>query len=97
EHDETGAGELGGRLEVHQAQRFAYLEVLPWLVGPGELWRLTDAADLLVVVLVLADRHLLARQVGDNRERRGENLVGLGLSLLACGKLILERGHLGHQ
>src|SRR5688500_15015318 len=30
EHDEAAAGQLGGRLEVHQAKRFAQLEMLFW-------------------------------------------------------------------
>ena len=54
QHHEARARQLRRRLEVHQAQRLADLEVLLGLVGPGELRRLADPADLLVVLLVRA-------------------------------------------
>ena len=97
QHHEAGAGKLGRGLEVHQAQGLADLEVLPRLVGPGELGRGADLAHLLVALLVGADGHIVGRQVGDDRERLGERLVCRAPLVLALGQLVLERRHLGHQ
>ena len=69
EHHEPRAGQLRRRLEVHQPERLADLEVLLGLVDAGKLRRLPDAAHLPVARLVGADRHILRRQVGDHRQR----------------------------
>ena len=50
--------------KIHQAERLADLEVLLRL--EVEFRRGSDAADLDVVVLVLADRNVISRQVGDD-------------------------------
>ena len=59
--------------------------------------RLADATDFLVVFLVLADRNLRRRQIGNDGERLVQRLVGLGLRFLAGRQLVLQRRHLRHQ
>ena len=70
EHDETGPGELGRPLEVHQAKRFADLEVMPGAAVHERL--LTPTPDFDVGALIGPFGHLVIRQVGKAREQRVE-------------------------
>ena len=75
---------LGRRLEVHQAERLADLEMLLRREAHGRGGaRLAVAAHLDVVVLVRADGHLGERRVGDGGERGVE--LGDGGLLLGLG------------
>ena len=67
QHGEAAARQLGGALEIHHAERFADLEMLPRPVGARR--HAADLAQLDIVVLVLADGHVVERQVGDDGER----------------------------
>ncbi len=52
-----------------------------------ELRRRADLAHLLVVLLVLAERHVVERQVGNDGERIAQLAVQLALGFLALGEL----------
>ena len=71
ENHEARAGELRGRLEIHQAEGLADLEML---LRAGEVPRVAEAVALDVAGLVRADRHLVLRQVRDDGERLVERL-----------------------
>ena len=72
EHDEARTAHACRRLEIHETQRLAQLEMLPG--GKIEFRRLTDPAQLLIVTLVLAVGHRLVEQV----RLAGEHIVELG-------------------
>ena len=88
---EARARHLSRRLEVHQAQRFAQLEVL--LGREVELLRLAPATDLPVVRLVLAVDDVGQRQVGDHRERVVQGSDELALLFFGALQELLQLGH----
>ena len=95
QHREARAGEFRGALEIHQAERLADLEMLLRLEVDAA--RLADLAHLDIVVLVLADRHVVERHVGDHRQRVVERLVETTLLGLGALDEALDLADLGLQ
>ena len=94
QHDEARARELGGDVEVHQAQRLAELEMLARLVHPSEFRPDAPAAHLDVAGLVLAVGNVVERQVGNFCERGLERRARLALDRLEFRHGRLEAGDL---
>ncbi len=95
EHAEAGTRELGRGGEIHEPERLAEL---PMLLGlEGEVARAAVAAELSVVRLVGADRHVPVGQIGQH----GEKCIELGAErffrALALRKRLLEPCQLGHE
>ncbi len=84
----------GGGLEVHHPQRLAEVDVVP---GVGDGGGLAPAADLDVVLLVRARRHVVGGQVGQGLEDLLQLRAGLALGLETLGDIPLEPVHLAHQ
>ena len=63
----------------------------------GRVGHLADLADLDIVVLVLADRHIVERHVGDDGQFRFHSAVDLALARLARPKERLDLGDLALQ
>ena len=95
QHDEARARELRRRLEIHQAERLADLEMLLRREAVGKNRRLAVAAHLDIVVLVLAVGNVVERQVGDFGQRGLERGVRLALGRLHFGHGRLQPRHLG--
>ncbi len=89
QHDESRARQFGGRVEVHEAERLPDLEMLLRLKPLGKARRRAVPAHFDVVVLVLAVRDVLERQVRDFSQRRLERGARLAL-----GRLQLRHGRL---
>ena len=81
---ETGAGEFRRRLEVHEAQSLAKLEMLFRLEREFRL--LAESMMLGIVVFILAVRNIRQRQVRDLGQRLVERGAGLALLGLEPGK-----------
>ena len=79
QHDEPGAGHLRRRLEVHQAQRLADLEVLLGL-DVASFGGSPTLRTSLLSFSSLPTRHLVERQVGNDRQRIAQRLVELPLA-----------------
>ena len=67
---------LRGGLEIHHAERFADLVMLLAAEGVRKVRLLAEAADLDIVVLVLAVRHVVERDVGNFEQRFLKRLDG---------------------
>ncbi len=98
QHHETRAGELGRRIEIHQAERLADLDMLLRPEPLGKLRRRAEAADLDIVVLVLALGRVFAGQVRDRGEfifeqhfRRLDRGLEFRQRRLQLGDLVLQR------
>src|SRR5690606_37037261 len=91
QHREAGTGNPGGTLEVHVAQRFAEFIVL---LERAVRARLTEAADLDVIVLVLADRNVVERNIRHNGESIIQRLIELTAGCLAALDERLQLGDL---
>ena len=94
QHDEARARQFRRRLEIHQAERLADLEMLLRL--KGEFLRRADFADLLVGLLV-ADRDVGQRRIGNAGEKVAKFGFELPLLLLALLDGLFEARHLVHQ
>ena len=70
QHDETGARHFRRGVEIHEAKRLADLEMLLGLEAIRERRRATVLTKLDIVVLVLAVRRVVGREVGDRRQLR---------------------------
>src|SRR4029079_19589527 len=95
QHDEAGARNLLRRLEVHQTQCFADLEML--LRCEIKLSRRSYLSSLDVALFICAVRHIGARQVRDDLERLPDLSIELALVVLALRNPIFELGNLTHQ
>ena len=96
-HDhETRAGDLCRSFEIHQPQPFADVEMLARLVIQSRGW-LSPAPHFDVAGLVLAVRHVIERNVGNDGQCRLKRLVELALDCLARGNEVLDRAHLGFK
>ena len=94
QHDKARAREFRRRLEVHQAQRLAELEMLLRLVQAAEFRPYPPAANLDIVGLVLAVRNIVERQVGNLGERDVERGAQFALDGLEFRHGRLEAGDL---
>ena len=97
QHHEAGARQFCGRLEVHEAERLADLEMLARLVHALERRRLPPAAKLDIVALVIAVRRVVGRKVRDRRELRFERRRRLPFRRLELRHFRLRRGDLGAE
>jgi hypothetical protein len=95
QHHEARAGQLRRRLEVHQPERLADLEMLPGL--EVERARAPQLAHLDVGGFVRPHRHVVGRHIGDG----GQRLVQLVIDLLGRGfglrHPLLDPRDLAHQ
>jgi hypothetical protein len=95
QHHEAGAGNLGGHLEIHEAEAFAEVYVilrceiqLPWLA---------PTTHFLIVTLILAVRDARVRDIGNAKCDGIEIVLQLfefSLGLFECST---DAGHLVHQ
>ncbi len=92
EHGEPRARQFRRRLEIHQAERLADLEMLLRRIGA---FRLADASDLDIVGLVGANGHVVVRQVGQRGQPVEQRLVEPALLCLAVLDETLDIGDLG--
>ncbi len=95
QHDKARAGEFRGQFEIHHAEIGAEIEML--FRSEGIMARRAVDMTLDVVVLILAVRHLVVRQVRDLRQLFLQRLGGRLLLLLHRRDRGLEFGDLGHQ
>src|SRR5438552_11216178 len=95
EHHEPGTGEFRRGLEIHQAERFAEIEMLLRLESVIALR--AEAMMLDVVVGSRALGNVLERQIWNFRERVIERGNGLPLLVLACLDRRLQSGDLCHE
>ena len=96
EHDEARARQLRRRVEVHEAQTLADLEMLARR-KTVEHRGLADTTDLDVVVFVPTQRHIRLRLVRNVRQRLGQRGDGIPLGCLQRRGFALEGGDLGLQ
>jgi hypothetical protein len=94
-HGETRTRQLGAGIAIEPAMTFAQLDVI--LDGEVEAARGAPAALLDVVVLVLADRHGLVRQVRDTQRNGGQPGLHVGQRLLVGLELVAQTTHFGQQ
>ena len=94
EHHEARARELRRRLEIHEPQSLAELEML---LGAVERRRLSGTVTLHVAVLVCADRHVLLGNIGDGGKSLEQSLLGDALGLFQLRHRFLDPRNVGHQ
>ncbi len=82
-------------LEIHLAERFTEIEMLFGL--EVQLTRLTRAADLDIVVLILAVGRVGGRHVRQRREHRFKLCIDRLLLGFIVGDCILDTGNFGHK
>ncbi len=92
---EAGAGDFGGGVEIHEAQRLAQFEMLLGREGVG--LRGSDFADFLIVVFILAVGDVVARQVRDDGEGRFQFRVDRAFVFFATRNGILKSGDFFHE
>ena len=92
---EPAARHAGGPLEIHEAHRLADLEMLPCPVRPW-LHR-AEGAHHDIVVLVLAGRHVVERDVGQDGERASSSLSSSRSIVFGAGQKRLDLADLGLQ
>ena len=95
QHHEACAGQLGRRLEIHETESLADLEML--LGREVEAEDFADPAEFHIGALVRSHRHVLRRHVGDARQEIAQRLVLFALVLLALLDRVLDPGHFVHQ
>ena len=83
QHDEPRARHARRRLEVHQAERLADIEMLFWIGDDGLR---SPLAHDDVAMFVRAFRHLGQRRIRDLQQRRVEHLAGVPLGLLPASE-----------
>ncbi len=80
QHHKTRAGQFGGQLEIHHAERLAQFEMLLGLEGVIALLAVRVMLDILAGIGAV--RHIVERQIGNLREldvERGDGTLFLSL------------------
>ncbi|GBE42766.1 hypothetical protein BMS3Bbin10_00831 [bacterium BMS3Bbin10] len=95
QHNEARAGHFRRGFEIHQAQRFAKLEMLLGRKAEGRL--LSPVAHLNIVAFVLPLRHVIERRIGQGGERLTQRSIKAALIFLATLDHGLGPGHFVHQ
>ena len=94
-HRKPRSAQLGRALQVKNPQRLANLPVRLWL--KVETLLLAPQLHNLVVFLVAPGRHLVARQVGNPRQREPHLVVQRGGGLVQLVQFVLEGPCLVHH
>ncbi len=95
QHRKARTGKLGRALEIHVSKRLAKLKMLFRL--EGEIVRVANAAQLNIVAFILAERHIIKRNIGNGGQCVAQFLAEAALVFFRMGEKIFQFAHFGLQ